>query len=127
MYKVRFNLGRGANYMKWLVHNMETKERKYYDPEEVNLNLFDCRLINKRSTAIKIFEGANKSVCAWIECRHVEVDYNVKSKITREFAYNIRYNPKVKPFWVSEHGADLDHFVFPLLITEGKEIFDVTY
>jgi hypothetical protein len=120
MYTVRFNLGRGKNYMKWRVYDKEAQKAEYYDSEEFSLSMIDCRLINRRSTADKIYKGANKSVCAWIECREVQV-YECQPQL-EEIATEIKYNPRVKPYWIIEDW-NADNYVFIKLHTSGKRIW----
>ena len=67
MYRVRFHLGRGANYMKWQVRDSNGGVR-YYDPESVRQVMLNAKLHNRPNVAKKICEGANKTVCAWVEC-----------------------------------------------------------
>jgi len=50
--KVRFNLGKGKNYMKWKLEFPTHSE--YYSPEDYNLALFGCQLKNHKKTAEKI-------------------------------------------------------------------------
>lgn len=47
--KIRFNLGRGKNYMKWKI---ECAEGTFYlSPEDVNLRMVNARLRNHRGVA----------------------------------------------------------------------------
>lgn len=50
MYKVRFHLGRGENYMKWQISELGGKPA-YFKPEDVNLNLIKCTLKNNKKVA----------------------------------------------------------------------------
>lgn len=107
--KVRFNLGRGVNYMKWKVQH-PSGEIQYYSPDDVQLVMKDCILKNSRKTALKIYQGDDKTVCAWILCKDIEVKFNSfedysevrigfkgKSKLDR-----LMYNPRVVPYWTTE-------------------------
>jgi hypothetical protein len=96
-YKVRFNLGRGANYLKWKVTSPNGKVN-YYEPNDVCLHMENCKLVNQQGTAQKIFDGANKTVCAWIECEALTIfEPLVITKGTK-----ISYNPRVQPNWVCD-------------------------
>ena len=64
-YKVRFNLGRGDNYMKWKV-STPSGEATYHNPDDVLIIMKGCKLFNQKGSANKIYEGANKTVCAWV-------------------------------------------------------------
>ena len=105
--KVRFNLGKGPNYMKWKVQ-YPTGESVYYHPTGVQLTMKGCVLKNSKSTAKKIFRGeSNKTVCAWVLCDSVDVR-------TEDFKQHdvgnqrLKYNPRVAPSWVidPENGID---------------------
>lgn len=96
-YKVRFNLGRGANYLKWKVTSPNGKVN-YYEPNDVCLHMENCKLVNQKGTAQKIFDGANKTVCAWIECEALTIfEPLVIAKGTK-----ISYNPRIQPNWVCD-------------------------
>lgn len=104
--KVRFNLGRGPNYMKWKIQ-YPTGESLYYHPTGVQLVLRGCVLKNSKSTAEKIFRGeSNKTVCAWILCDDIDV---ITSGFTQHDSDpgNIRlsYNPRKNPYWVIGEGT----------------------
>jgi hypothetical protein len=97
--KVRFNLSRGKNYMKWKVEYPD-KTVEYHDIAEVQLVMSNCKLKNYRNVAEKIYKGANKEVCAWVLCEDLFVlktpDYFLKDQ-----GYDrIRYNPREIPHWV---------------------------
>lgn len=118
MIKVRFNLGKGKNYKKWQVKRGTKVE--YFDPDVCQLKMFDCKLRNQPKTATKIFQGRNKTVCAWIDCSTIEI-----SQTTQEVENNsrIHYNPKVAPFWQNEQGLNVDNAHFDFLISRGRVIF----
>ncbi len=123
MYKVRFHLAKGEHYMHWQIKD-ENDEVIYYDPSETNLRLTNCTLKNQMGTAEKIFRGANKSVCAWIECE----DYELHNRSTSlPIKHKLSYNPKVLPFW---HVRDreyhnLDNCFIKDMYTIGREVFSV--
>lgn len=95
--RVRFNLSRGKNYMKWKVEYPD-KTVAYYDITEVQLVMSNCKLKNYRSVAEKIYKGANKSVCAWVLCENLFVKQN---DFLKDEGYDrVKYNPKVQPNWV---------------------------
>jgi len=57
--KIRFNLGRGKNFMKWKIQ-YPNGEIEYHNPTDVQLLMHDCTLKNRKKTAQKIFDGAKK-------------------------------------------------------------------
>lgn len=120
-FKLRFNLSRGENYMKWKV-NFPDGTIAYYSPETYSFVMYGCVLKNNRKTAEKIYSGENKSVCAWIVCDDLHLVFPANNTID----YNnkkIKYNPKIKPYWLNEAGENLDNNYFAVLLTLGKKIF----
>ena len=127
MYKVRFHLAQGENFMKWQIKsrvNDGTGARdviEYHDPEEVTLLMSKCKLRNQASTAKKINEGANKTVCAWIDCENVRVlDRKIPQTHIDDF---VRFNPRIKPYWMGRNQSDnLDNQEIETLWTDGRNI-----
>lgn len=102
-YKVRFNLGRGENYMKWKVQH-PNGHVYYYNPTDVQLVMSNCILKNSRSTALKILNGEHKTVCAWVLCDTIEIR---KDDFIEDNGQQVKYNPRVLPFW-NKDGVDMD-------------------
>jgi hypothetical protein len=98
--KVRFNLSAGKNYMKWKVEGPSGTH--YHDPNEVQLVLAKCKLKNRRRTAQKIFDGTHKTVCAWIICESISINYLDHSdhRIAPNSDQQLKYNPRVIPNWI---------------------------
>lgn len=101
--KVRFNLGRGKNYMKWKIE-YPSGNIEYYSPTDVQLILSKCQLKNNKTTAEKIFKGEHKVVCAWILCENLEVKKNDFISYDIMDLDRLKYNPKRLPYWVIEDG-----------------------
>lgn len=128
MYKVRFNLRRGKTYMKWKVaHTSSTIADQYVDPSEFILKMDQCRLKNKKEKAMEIFDGANKDVCAWIECANVEIlaadrvrDY------MDEVSGELTYSPRNAPHWTNQAMEDCDDRVYPEMVTIDKGVFAIS-
>ena len=97
--KVRFNLGRGKNYMKYKVQYAD-KSVEYFDPSENQLIMHKCKLSNSKKTAEKIFNGAGKSVCAYVLCESIVIKQN--DFIKDEGYSKVCYNPRIAPNWVFE-------------------------
>jgi hypothetical protein len=96
--RVRFNLGKGKNFMKWKVE-FPDKRVQYFDPTTTQLVMFGCQLRNYKKVAEKIYNGANKTVCAWVLCE----DIDIRTERFIPFDANcdrIRYNPRIKPNWL---------------------------
>ena len=120
--KVRFNLGQGKNFMKWKIEHSEGVI--YLSPEDVNLKLVNARLRNQKATANKIKEGANKSVCSWILCDEVEVLRSPNPYHATSTSEQVRYNPRVNPFWMDSEGNNIDGNSFDVLFTNGRNIYN---
>ena len=96
--KVRFNLGRGKNFMKWKVQ-YPNGAVEYYAPSEVQLMMKGCQLRNHKGVAQKIFDGGEKVVCAWVLCDEIEV-FNDSFLKLDTYCHRIKYNPRVQPNWL---------------------------
>ena len=119
MLKIRFNLMRGKNFKKWAIY--ENGKKSYIKPEDYDLTLINCTLKNNFEKAKKIFEGQDKDVCAWIECEKI-----IKSKkATINLENQIRYNPKIKPFWRNRKEEKIDGLFFEKIVTCGKQLYFV--
>lgn len=140
MYKVRFHLGKGPNYMKWQVTgscenpNKISKTKPFYlDPEKVCLYMLNSKLVNHTATAQKINCGANKSVCAWIECENLMIhryennlgkaacDY-ICEKIANSNP-ELFYNPKTVPYWRCKNNENMDGQKGLTIFTTKKRLF----
>lgn len=95
-FKVRFNLSRGRNYMKWKVEYPDGNVM-YYPPTGIQIIMRDCTLKNQKKTAEKIHNGANKSVCAWVLCKELELR---AEDFIQDETTQVRFNPKVQPNWL---------------------------
>ena len=111
--RVRFNLSRGKNYMKWKVEYPD-KTVSYFDVTESQLILYNCKLKNHKSTAKKIYTGANKSVCAWVLCDSIEI--RTENFLHDEGYEKVKYNPKVNPYWTFKD-KPADEAVFKKLVS----------
>jgi hypothetical protein len=111
--KVRFNLSRGKNYMKWKVEYPD-KTVEYHDPAEVQLLMRNCKPKNYRNVAEKIYKGANKEVCAWLLCEELKVKTSFFHK--DEWYDRVRYNPREVPHWVYKDEV-ADGLPFELIIS----------
>ena len=117
--RVRFNLGRGKNYMKWRVLRPDGSV-EFLDPNEVQLVMIGCTFKNSKKAAQKIFEGANKTVCAWVLCDELRVERPLEFSDNQDI--QAAYNPRVAPNWrIAE--TDVDDRNTPVLHTIGKNIY----
>ncbi len=118
--KVRFNLGRGKNFLKWKVSYPNGKV-VYLNPKEVSLYMEDCKLINQQTTAKKIFNGANKTVCAWIECGSVSINSKIN---TLPPSTLLHYNPRITPHWIM-NDMIVDKMRFDSLFTFNDRVHTI--
>ena len=118
--KVRFNLGAGKNFMKWKIER-PNGSISYHSPEEVQLIMSGCVLKNQKTTALKIFEGANKTVCSWILCDEVEI-INNPGLVEVNDSERVSYNPRVVPNWMFR-GSIADGMRFNKLVSLGNKVY----
>ena len=113
--KLRLHLAAGATFMKWQVTTPEGVE--YYDPETTQFRLTGCKLRNRPAEARKILEGANKSVCAFVEFEGIEIVSGI------ETGEQLRFNPRVYEHWHKNwREENLDGARFDSLTTSGRSV-----
>jgi thymidylate synthase len=121
--KVRFNLSRGKNYMKWKIE-YPSGEVEYCSPTDTQLIMKTCQLKNNRKTAEKIFNGEHKSVCAWILCEDIEVMYDKFKQLDVDPSnIQLKYNPRITPNWVLNKMTDADGFKFNEIGTVDYKLY----
>jgi hypothetical protein len=120
-FQIRFNLGAGDNYKKWKVTSPQG-DVQYIEPNEVNIFMEGCKLCNQKGTATKIFEGANKTVCAWVEADNVDI--MSKLNIDDYIGDEVSYNPRVAPNWIYNN-ENVDKSEFSDLVTKGRAIYNL--
>lgn len=125
MYKIRFHLAKGENHRHWQVKNTLTGEVRYYDPNKTYLQMQGCRLRNQPTTARKIHNGANKTVCAWVDCEVVEVKDSVPLFVKLDG--ELSYNPRTNPYWVDGTNTNSDNKEFDCLLTINRKIANIYY
>lgn len=118
--KVRFNLGRGKNYMKWKIESKSGVE--YHYPCEVQLIMYGCQLKNNRKTAEKIFNGMNKDVCAWVLCDSIDIKFDNFNKVWVKD--KLSYNPRKQPYWVW-NGFEADNEKFEKIISIDYGLYGI--
>lgn len=120
MYRVRFHLQSGKNYMKWQIRHGKTVV--YVDPSKDNLEMVGCKLVNKLNKAKKVHKAGVKDVAGWVECERVMVNNeNVVDNLERLF-----YNPIRDPQWRRESDSGefaWDNSEYNTLITNNKQVY----
>lgn len=119
-YKVRFHLAKGDNFMKWQVFDLQTGNKDYFDPESKYIIMRDCVLGNHPATAKKIFDGHNKTVCAWVACEHVSV---VDSPPSLNNMNRFMYNPRKNPHWFTDTIKNADKLKFKTMVTNNRRVY----
>jgi len=119
-FKVRFNLGRGKNFMKWKVQYPDGKV-EYHSPTDIQLVMHLCHLKNQKKTAQKIFDGGEKVVCAWVLAKELTI---IKSGFVQadRTGERVSYNPRVTPHWML-NGENADGLPVDTLVTVDYGIY----
>lgn len=122
MHKVRFHLAAGKNYRKWQV-KYPSGETRYFNPDEVIILMSGAVFKNQAGTAQKIFDGAKKSVCAWIEAECLSVSsIDLLDAVERPGDEEMAYNPRIAPHWLKD-GKNMDKAVYDNVYTNGRKVF----
>jgi hypothetical protein len=120
MYKVRFHLAKGANYLKWQVRQGRTVV--YVDPSKDSLEMVKCKLVNKVNKAKKVHAAGVKDVAGWVECERIMINNeNPIDNLEKLF-----YNPIRDPHWRRESDSGeftWDSSEYETLITSGKQVY----
>lgn len=119
-YKVRFHLAKGENFMKWQVFDLKNNTKDYYDPDTRSIIMRDCLLGNHAETAKKIFNGDNKTVCAWVACEEVRI---VDSVSPIGSMTNYKYNPRKNPHWHTDTLPNADKLKFKTMVTIKRKVY----
>ena len=129
MYKIRFHLGRGDNFMKWQVKTLVSDGSdliQYFEPEKYQLAMFDAKLRVQTGTAKKIHEGACKTVCAWVECKELQILGSADFIKPNVSDFYVRFNPRRNPEWVDMHDNIMSNEEYSLLVSQDRSLFVVT-
>lgn len=121
MVRVRFHLGAGEHHRQWQIRHDDGRV-EYHDPDAVTLVMLGCRLRNQRRTSQRIFEGDNKSVCAWVEAQDVVVTAPVTRFWPGLDGRGIAFDPRIAPHWRDESGADIDGCRYEAVVTSGRRM-----
>ena len=132
MYKVRFHLGRGEHFMHWQIKSkLNTGDGTgakeivdYVDPLDNQLAMLGCKLSLQPTAAQKIHDGANKTVCAWIECEAVQV-LEVNRLKPNEQDYRIKFNPRQNPEWTDGYNNVVSGNEYEILFTNDRTLWVV--
>jgi len=125
-FQVRFHLGKGPNFMCWQVTDRANSYVDYYPPSIVSLELTKCTLRNSVPTAMKIFNGQNKTVCAWVECDMIDVHYRRDPNFTQPNIKNMdkyKYNPRKHFHWFTKRNRNADDKDLHKMFTNNRALY----
>jgi hypothetical protein len=123
MNKLRFHLGRGEHYMHW--QHTFGNDKTYTDPEtDYGSTYLDVKLVSSKTTAKKIHDGDNKTVCAWLQFKSNWPDFEELDETDMSEFVKISYNPREAPHWTIKDlpGIDLDGMEFCIAKVRGRDI-----
>ena len=124
-YRVRFHLQRGEHYMHWQVRGWDGSVQ-YFDPNEWQIQMVGCKLINKKNAARKVYDAGRKDVCGWVECDNYHISPASEKFYPIDNLERVRYNPIVDPRWRrdgDEGDFDWDNYHFDSLVTDGNKVY----
>jgi len=132
MYKVRFHLGRGEHFMHWQIKSkLNTGDGTgakeivdYVDPLDNQLAMLGCKLSLQPTAAQKMHDGANKTVCAWIECESVQV-LEVNRLKPNEQDYRVKFNPRQNPEWTDGYNNVVSGNEYEIIFTNDRTLWVV--
>ena len=108
--------------MKWKVQYPNGMVN-YLHPTSFQLVMKNCQLKNSKKTAEKIFNGQNKTVCAWVLCDDIEIREDNFITVEKN---RIMYNPKKLPYWTSDKN-DPPYYEVCLDNCEFEQIHTIDY
>lgn len=122
-YRVRFHLAKGDNFMKWQVFDRQYNTKSYFDPSFKTILMRDCVLGNRPATAKRIFEGENKTVCAWVSCDDIQVWDSDTVKVDTSAMTHYKYNPRKNPHWFTDTHDNRDGLKLETMMTNNRAIY----
>ena len=123
MYRVRFHLQRGPNYMHWQVRGRDGSLR-YVRPGDHDVEMTGCTLVSKENAAKRVHAAGVKDVCGWVECESFAL--HAPGTLPAFHLERLYYNPIRDAHWRrSGDGGDFswDGCRFATLVTSGRAIF----
>jgi hypothetical protein len=127
--EVRFHLGKGDHYMHWQVkikQGSDTVDVYYYDPNEYQLEMRGCRLINKVNIAKKVNRAGVKDVAGWVECDEIMLRREYFPVLPVDNLERVFYNPIRDIHWRRESDCgefSWDDSKYATLITDNKQVY----
>lgn len=97
-------------------------DQSYYNPNNCQIEMVGCKLVNKVNKAKKVHEAGVKDVAGWVQCE----DVIINNEIEIDNLEKLYYNPIRDIHWrrESDDGEyDWDNSEYSTLITEGKQVY----
>jgi len=91
----------------------------FFEPEDFKAVIINGKLHNHPSTAKKINDGSNKTVCAWIMAEDILMD----STDNMWLRGSVAYNPRVMPHWIDNNGNNVDKVEYEEMLIDNKKIY----
>ena len=104
----------------------KTVDVYYYDPNEYQLEMRGCKLINKVNRAKKVNEAGVKDVSGWVRCDEVMLRKHHFPVLPVDNLEKLHYNPIKDIHWRRESDCgefDWDDSQYATLITSGKQVY----
>ena len=127
--EVRFHLGGGKHYKHWQVkvkQGNKTVDVYYYDPNEYQLEMRGCKLVNQLARAKWVHKKQKKNVSGWVRCDEVMLRKNFYPTLPVDSLEKLYYNPIKDIRWRRESDCGefaWDDYEFDTLITNGKQVY----
>ena len=109
--------------MKWQVFDRKDNTKSYFDPSSKTILMRDCVLGNRPATAKRIFEGENKTVCAWVSCDDIQVWDSGIVKLDTSAMTQYKYNPRKNPHWFTDTHDNRDGLKLETMMTNNRAIY----
>jgi len=106
--------------MKWQVTDLQQDTKSYFDPDLKSIVMRDCILGNHPKTAMRIHNGENKTVCAWVACDDLAVVDTIPLSSTMT---QYKYNPKKNPYWFTDRYDNVDNKQIKLMMTNKQQVY----
>jgi hypothetical protein len=122
MYTIRFHLGKGKHYgwyqvRKYITDAKQGEVVEYINPNTHSIVMVNCKTHNKINQATKIFNGSDKSPCAWL----IFESYYV-SDVIDATDNQLCYNPRVNPYWTMDNN-NVDGHTFDVVTTNSNKLY----
>ena len=121
-FQLRFNLSKGKNFRKWKLTAPDGTVQ-YLEPNLFSFEITNGWFHNNKKTAQEIFDGADKSVCAWVRAENITV-LPVEERLARvdHGMEWVSYNPRKCVHW-SRDGQDLDGSRFTKAVAVSGRVY----